>query len=386
MRLDAPALTTVREYLGDLMYALVDFRMSFEADRGPNGFPRFAALQAVIERLDPVHQVAFRLLRLGESVADDEVARAMPAAVRDAFATAGILARADDGRWQTTGGLVVPVDGLLVLVGVPSSYPTARRPASPWFDLSSFVVACALPASLAGERVLDVCAGSGVQALLCARRGADRVVGLELDAHAVETARANAALNGLDGRVEFRVSDGLAALGDAETFDFVVCNTPYAPTLRGAVPPRTPSEIGNTVLLALIDELPRHLSAGGRGIVALWRAIGTAAHTFHRRAVTERLARHGFTTAAFVDRAPDTVDSVLRMVAADQGADVDADIRALLAREAPSIDGFYNEIVAFRRGGAGGASGLAFGLALPTARAAAAPAAPRPPAPVAAGA
>jgi len=378
MLVDRPALITIREYLDDLLYALVDLRLSFELERTATGFPRFERLEAAVERLDPPHRVLHRLLRLGASVSDADVRSTIPAAVLDAFVETQVLARTPVGHWQTTGCLLVPVDGLLLFVGVPPSYPTASTPCRPWFDLSSFVIARALPTSLAGERVLDVCSGSGVQTLLCAMRGAASVVGLEIDAEAVETARANAVLNALDARVEFRVSNALGALRGNERFDFVVCNTPYAPTLCGAALPASPAQVGNAVLMALLGVLPHHLSPRSRGIVGLWRTIGPGAWTHHRRVVTGQLAEHGFTALAFVDRAPDTLESLMRAVRADLGdrpttagdrAAVEAAIRAMLVDAMSPVDGFHNEVITFRRGWAmSAAPGMAFGLTAGTVR------------------
>lgn len=371
MRVDRPALLTIRDYLDDMSYALVDLRLLFELQPSPTGFPRFQELNAIVQRLDPTHQVLHRLLRLGSSVSDAEVQRMIPAAVLDAFVEARVLSRSSGGLWQSTGCLLLPIDGLLVFVGIPPSYPTSSKTCRPWFDLSSFVLARALPTSLEGERMLDICSGSGVQALLCARRGAMSIVGLEIDPEAVDTARANAIFNGLETRVEFRVSNALAALRDDERFDFVVCNTPYAPTLAGPAAPASPAELGNAVLMGLLEELPRHLSPRGRGVLGLWRTIGPGAWTYHRRAVTEQLARSGFTALAFVDRAPDTVESVMRIVHADlsersttvaDGSAIEMAIRAMLLRER-SAEGFYNEVITFRRGrGSSAMPGAAFGL------------------------
>lgn len=72
-----------------------------------------------------------------------------------------------------------------------------------------------------GERVLDVGCGSGVLGLGALRLGASRLVGVDIEAHAVEATRRNAALNGLEGRVEAT----LAPLGEIEgAFDVVVAN------------------------------------------------------------------------------------------------------------------------------------------------------------------
>jgi release factor glutamine methyltransferase len=74
----------------------------------------------------------------------------------------------------------------------------------------------------AGERVLDMGTGSGVNGILAARAGAE-VLGVDINPAAVEAARANAERNGV--AAEFAVSDVFSAVeGD---FDLVVIDPPF---------------------------------------------------------------------------------------------------------------------------------------------------------------
>jgi ribosomal protein L11 methyltransferase len=72
-----------------------------------------------------------------------------------------------------------------------------------------------------GERVLDVGCGSGVLGLCALALGASDVVAVDINPQAVEATRRNAALNGMDLRVDATV----APLGEIyESFDVVVAN------------------------------------------------------------------------------------------------------------------------------------------------------------------
>lgn len=375
IRVDHDALITIRQYLDDTMYALVDFRVGFEAPISPTGFPRYEVLERVVERLDPAHRTVCRLLRMGQPAPHDDVEKAMPRRVLDAFSATGLMERGDDGHWRTPSLLLVPVDGVLVFASVPPSYPTATRPCSVWLDLSTYVVARALPGSLAGERVLDICCGTGVQAILCAVRGAQAVTGLDVSDDAVRVAGLNAAFNFVADRVTFRQSDKLAALQAGEQFDFILCNTPYAPVTGGADEPRTLDEVGNSVLLAMLDELPAHLTGRGRGIVAAWRSVGTGASTLQRTRIAARFAEAGLSTLAFVDRAPDTVDGVIRILQNDieqrhgteRAEAAAARVRELLDAAGATADGFYNQLILFRGGAIEAAVGSdVFGLSAPS--------------------
>jgi release factor glutamine methyltransferase len=80
---------------------------------------------------------------------------------------------------------------------------------------------------LKGAEVLDVGTGSGVLALFAAQQGA-AVTAIDINPLAVETARANAAANGLSMQVVH--SDLMDAL-PAGTFELVLINPPYYPRL-----------------------------------------------------------------------------------------------------------------------------------------------------------
>ncbi|HSM56374.1 MAG TPA: 50S ribosomal protein L11 methyltransferase [Candidatus Sulfomarinibacteraceae bacterium] len=74
-----------------------------------------------------------------------------------------------------------------------------------------------------GMRVLDVGTGSGILAVAAARLGAGYVLAIDTDALAVEAARENAILNGVDQQIEVR-EGSLQAVDHAADWDLVVVN------------------------------------------------------------------------------------------------------------------------------------------------------------------
>ena len=360
MKIDHSSLTTIRKYLDEMMYSLVDFRLSYHIEMTSMGFPTLQSLRYAVRQLEPPQRVLFQLFRIGDTVDDESIKAMLPRQVFDALITAELLVRDDTGGWRTPSLLIVPAEGLYLLVGIPPIYSTATRPCNTGFDLSSHIVAKALPVSLNGQKVLDICSGSGIQGLLCATRGANSVVGLELNEEAVTTARANAILNSLEARIEFRQSDKLESLRENERFDFVVCNTPTAPMVDGSSVPSGPEAIGNVVLLDLLGKLRDHLLPHSRGIMAAWRCLGYQSQTYQLKTVASLLASEGFNTVAYVDKAPNTIESILRGLQTElerrpgtQRADAVAivkRVREALQQPTKPIDGAYNQLIYFTSG------------------------------------
>lgn len=95
--------------------------------------------------------------------------------------------------------------------------------------------------------VLDVGTGSGILAILAAKRGADRVVALDIDEEALANARENCAHNQVNEQISL-VSHPLTRI--EESFTLIVANI-IAP-----------------ILLQMAPEFPRLLKSGGRLILS----------------------------------------------------------------------------------------------------------------------
>ena len=83
----------------------------------------------------------------------------------------------------------------------------------------------------AGRTVLDCCTHTGAFALNAAKAGAKKVCAVDISADALEQAKRNAALNGLEDRMEFRradLFDLLTELDEARdrTFDYIIVDPP----------------------------------------------------------------------------------------------------------------------------------------------------------------
>ena len=168
------------------------------------------------------------------------------------------------------------------------------------------LVEYALEHLIPGGTLLDVGCGSGAIALLAASRRQDiSVTAVDKSPEALDTAKGNALMLGLDTRVSFFESDLLKQL-PAQKFDLIAANLPYvtfeeysglAADVRLYEPEMalTAPDDGMALISALIASAPGYLNPGGTLVLEMSPPQTSRA--------TAELAAHGFTgTEIFADQ------------------------------------------------------------------------------------
>lgn len=129
-----------------------------------------------------------------------------------------------------------------------------------------------------GTAVLDIGCGSGILAIGAALLGADGVVAIDVDAAALDATEANAAANGVGGRV--RVSGTPLADVDGR-FDLVLANlgSPLVVDLAGEISARV-APGGTLVLSGMLDQRWEHVAGAYPALRTVatpgregWRAV-----------------------------------------------------------------------------------------------------------------
>jgi ribosomal protein L3 glutamine methyltransferase len=122
-------------------------------------------------------------------------------------------------------------------------------------------------------RVLDLCCGCGCIGIAAALAFPDAAVDLtDIDPRAVDLARRNVALHGLEARARVYLSDLFDGLGD-ERWDLIVSNPPYVDRTDMASLPAeyrhepvcglAGGEDGLDLVARMLAELPQRLAPGG---------------------------------------------------------------------------------------------------------------------------
>ncbi len=184
----------------------------------------------------------------------------------DALIRLGLL-HARDGGWASRvdlwslEGLLLVTDHRYMVHGAAD-----RLDESPvmYIGLDSRGLVHSAPRASCGS-LLDLCTGSGVQALN-ASRYANEVVGVDLNPRAVRFARFNAQLNGIEN-VRFRLGD-LYVPVEGERFDAVLANPPFVPSPHNELGFRDGGPKGESVLERIVAGAAAHLQEDGRlGVV-----------------------------------------------------------------------------------------------------------------------
>ncbi|MDJ0655736.1 MAG: 16S rRNA (guanine(966)-N(2))-methyltransferase RsmD [Xanthomonadales bacterium] len=129
----------------------------------------------------------------------------------------------------------------LPVADIPGLRPTGDRVRETLFNW--------LQPRIAGARVLDLFAGTGVLGLEAVSRGAREAVLVEQDRQAVANLRSTVEMLGAADRVEVIRADGLGWLGTGPPpFDLIFLDPPFEADLWNA----------------LLEKIPAYLSAGGQ--------------------------------------------------------------------------------------------------------------------------
>ena len=229
-RARAEELGPLRHHLAELGYTepgvVAALRLSTLHERRSGWLPIWT--RWFLRADDPGHAL-IRLFHLGLPEPEASLLRGLGQQTLTTLRDLGLLQRSGAQELRATVALT-PIGDLLVATDLPVEEQTAaqRHPARVMYLGGDSCGLARLVSNVTAPRALDLCTGSGVQALHAARRGA-QVVGVDINPRAVHFARFNAVLNGLDQVCRFEQGDLWAPLGD-ERFELITANPPFVPS------------------------------------------------------------------------------------------------------------------------------------------------------------
>ncbi|HVR21278.1 MAG TPA: methyltransferase [Polyangiaceae bacterium] len=227
--------------------------------------PRLPIVRFWLERRPEPGATLARLFVYDATLGETEARDALSPELFEHLLDAGVVERSGGGVRSLF--LVHPVDpGIYVL----SDRLDAGRDAVMGPGGGTEHLARLVPAAFEG-RALDLGCGAGTLALVAARRGAKRAVGVDLNPRAIELSRFNTRLNGLDA--EFFAGNGVEPV-ENESFDLVLSQPPFVgrPSEQEERTFLFGGARGDELALAFLAAVPSVLAPGGRAFFLLQSA------------------------------------------------------------------------------------------------------------------
>ncbi|PYT27359.1 MAG: hypothetical protein DMG58_20440 [Acidobacteria bacterium] len=262
-----PALfRELRGFLTDSYYseASVCARLGLES---PQDYltllPNPASPRSIQDPLD----LAARLFLIGEMVRDHELEKWVPLSVIEAMRGLGLIARhsRQPENWYATTALY-PVCGVYLVSDRwtnPDCAPIEMTAdvVYPAVTFNTFHFLETLPDEPC-DSFLDLCSGSGVAALVAAKRYARHAWSTDVTESSSRCAEFGRLLNGIEN-VTVAQGDLYQAAGK-RTFDRIAANPPYMPSLRPAEIYAYGGELGDQITRRIVEGLPEYLRPSGR--------------------------------------------------------------------------------------------------------------------------
>jgi Methyltransferase small domain len=212
---------------------------------------------------DPL-ALAIELFLLQGALPPDELDRLLDHSDRDFLIRSGLLDIDEQGRARAQASLF-PVGHRLIFSD--HAWPELSHPGhTPVpYDQVMFVGADSRHLARCTSRravrsTLDLCTGSGVQALLAAAHS-HRVLAVDINRRAANCTRFNAQALGISN-LEVAAGDLFEPAG-VERFDLITANPPFVPSPVDTLGFRDGGRSGEDIQKRIIAGLPRHLAPGG---------------------------------------------------------------------------------------------------------------------------
>ena len=297
--------------------------------------------------------VLVRLLMDEEVLDEAELRRLLPAGTLESMEQLGVV--------RATGGASAAWYATVVLYPVAGLYVASDRTFLPGGTEARDLPVDAVYAAITGntgrfltflpqdpcEDLLDLCAGTGVGALVAGARFAKRTWAADLGLRCVHFAEFNRRLNGFDHVVSVQ-GDLYDAVGE-RTFDRIIAHPPYVPNQERALLFRDGGDDGEQILARIIQGLPKHLRPGGNFYCI------TAATDREGEAVEQRIRRwlgdsqSEFDVLLMAIEYQKSPESILEAVIKGKGRFGELGPTSQLFRKLKVTGSFYGAVVVQRR-------------------------------------
>ena len=277
MKIDKELIHLFAEKLDSIHYEML-IGMMIGVDVYDNPFFNFQQLKIEIKKFDEDTQKLIAFFYMGEFCEKERIKNLLGEELLEYLYENDILNYDEDSCWLNNF-LIIPYLNCYFVVSNTTNYPTCQDDVPrPYIGSDSYWLARNVVNKVKGE-VLDLCTGSGIQAILAAK-SADKVTGVDIDEVAVSIASFNAALNRVEDKVVFLQGNLYEAIGDKK-YDYILTNPPFIPIPKEIDFPicGDGGEDGKEIVDILLEGYKKHLKENGTAIM-IGQALGDNRRTF----------------------------------------------------------------------------------------------------------
>ena len=250
-----------------------------EASYYKNPLPDYNSVFVSIKKLPLKIQGFFNFLSLGIPIKRSELSCFFDDHIVNDLKLLDLLNYDDEYVWLNNY-ILVSYMNCYVFVGNVYYYPTCQsKEQIPYIGPDSYWLSRMICNHTSGV-VLDLCSGSGIQAILSAKN-AEKVVAIDIDPRAVEMIQINACLNKLDHKIEVREGDLYNVIKDGEIFDYITANPPFIPIPDDISFPLAGDggALGDVIIKNILTGSMKHLSSDGE-LIMIGQVIGESNRPF----------------------------------------------------------------------------------------------------------
>ena len=313
--------------------------------------PRFAGtlLGDATREMPQVVQHAAQVWMAGEDVPYADLANSMGSDVLEDLVGGRVLVCL--GKMVRSPYIIVSAFGLSLLAS-PPLWVRQYQPGEQlvYIGPESYRLARVVLAQGRCERMLDLCTGTGLLAML---GRSETSVAVDLDDLSAEVASVNVELNDLHDRVEVRHGDLFGAVA-GDTFDLITANPPFLPASERVPLPLCSNggTYGDDVIRRIVEGAGEHLAPGGVALI-----YGESFGDWERPFVSDWLApllKRVHLSGLLIAERPQSAQSVLlRLAGLYQAVGLsteDAFAACEELREALSAEAYYSYILQVTHG------------------------------------
>lgn len=260
IRINIEKIKKLRNYLDDTCYDTLNQKIRQHQNYFFNPLPNeYDNIQLELLKLKKDKRVLLKLLLLGDKIELNEIENTIGTEFLNLLIELGIVIKSD-GYVQTDSYIIISFLDKYFLVGLPYNNPNCRiKDPSVYIGMDTYRLTENITSKRV-DKVLDLCAGSGIQGI-CAANKANSVTLVEINHKTIPFTKFNIVLNNVEDKVRVKEGSLYENLGNA-TFDEIYVNPPFIAVPQDWNFPIAGNggENGLEITLNIIRGYKRHLS------------------------------------------------------------------------------------------------------------------------------